>query len=85
MVFLTSGLIIASLKVFGTYPRDKDELMILRRGYMTSGNISFSSLVGIGSNIQVVDLDELTSLQNSSSPTAINESNFSSGRLQCTH
>jgi len=35
---------------------------------MTCGSISFSSLVGIGSNIQVVDLDELTSLQNSSSP-----------------
>jgi len=34
---------------------------------MTSGSISFSSLVGIGSSIQVVDLDELKSLQNSSS------------------
>jgi len=54
------------------YPSDKDNLMILRRGSMTSGIISFSSLVGIGSSIQVVDLDELTSLQNSSSPIAAN-------------
>jgi len=51
---------------------------------MTSGSISFSRLVGIGSNIQVVDLDELISLQNSSSLIAANEPNFSSGRLQCT-
>ena len=63
-------MIIASLKVFGTYPSDKDELMILRRGSVTSGSISLSSLVSIGSNIHVVDLDELTSLQNSSSPIA---------------
>jgi len=43
--FLTSGLIIASLKLFGMYPNDKDELMILRRGSLTSGMISFISLV----------------------------------------
>jgi len=28
--FLTNGLIIASFKVFSTYPSDKDELLILR-------------------------------------------------------
>jgi len=56
-----SGFIIASLKVFGKYPSDKDELMRLRRGSMSSGSISFSSLVGLGSSIQVVDLDELMS------------------------
>ena len=37
---------------------------LLRRGSVTSGSISFSGLVGIGSNIQVVDLDDLTSLVN---------------------
>jgi len=46
--------------------------MILRRGSITSESISFSSLVGIGSRIQVVDLDGLTSLLNSSSPIAAN-------------
>ena len=84
MFFLIRGLIIASLKLFGTYPSDKDELMILRRGSMISGSISFNSLVGIGSNIHVVDFDDLISLDNSSFPKAVNEFNFSSGTLQCT-
>lgn len=74
--FLTSCLIIASLKAFGTYPNDKDELMILRRGSMTSGSISFISLVGIWSNLHVVGLHDLTSLDKSSSPIEMNESNF---------
>jgi len=42
---------------FGMY-NVKDKLMILRRGSMTPGSISFSSLVGIVSNIHVVDLDQ---------------------------
>jgi len=46
---------------------------------MTSGSISFSCLFGIGSKIHVVDLDDLTSLDNSSSPIATNEWNFSQG------
>ncbi len=40
---------------------------------MTSGSTSFSSLDGIGSNIHVVGLDDLTSLYNSSSPIVENE------------
>jgi len=48
-LFLTSGLIIASLEVFGTYPNENDKLMILRRGSVTSGSISFISSVGIHS------------------------------------
>ncbi len=52
---------------------------------MTSGSTSFSSLDGIGSNIHVVGLDDLTSLYNSSSPIVENEWNCSSGDLQCTH
>ncbi len=47
------GLITANLKFLGTYPNDNDELIIAKRGSMTSGSTSFSSLDGIGSNIQV--------------------------------
>ncbi len=42
----------------GTYPNDNDELIIAKRGSMTSGSTSFSSLDGIGSNIHVVGLDD---------------------------
>ncbi len=49
---------------------------------MTSGSTSFSSLDGIGSNIHVVGLDDLTSLYNSSSPIVENEWNCSSGDHQ---
>ncbi len=77
---LIRGLITARLKVFGTYPNDNDKL-IFRRGSMTSGSTSFSSLDGIGSNIHVVGLDDLTSLYNSSSPIVENEWNCSSGDL----
>uniref|UniRef100_A0A8C2K249 Growth factor receptor-bound protein 10b n=2 Tax=Cyprinus carpio TaxID=7962 RepID=A0A8C2K249_CYPCA len=58
----------ANLKVLGTYPKDIDELIIFRRGSMTSGSTSFSSLDGIGSNIHVVGFDDLTSLYSSSCP-----------------
>ncbi len=51
------GLITANLKVLGTYPNDNDELIIAKRGSMTSGSSSFSSLVGIGnSHITVSDI-----------------------------
>ncbi len=73
------GLITANLKVLGTYPNDK--LIIAKRGSITSGSTSFSSLDGIGSNIHVVGLDDLTSLYNSSSPIVENEWNCSSGDL----
>ncbi len=56
-VFLMRGLITANLKVLGTYPND--ELIIAKRGSMTSGSTSFSSLDGIGSKIHVVGLDEV--------------------------
>ncbi len=62
------GLITANLKVLGTYPNDNDELIIAKRGSMTSGSTSFSSLDGIGLDgiIHVVGLADLTSLYNSS-------------------
>ncbi len=72
------GLIIANLKVLGTYPSDNDELIITKRGSMTSGSTYFSSLDGIGSNIHVIDLADLTSLHNSSSPIVQDECNCSS-------
>ncbi len=76
------GVITASLKVLGTCPNDNDELIITRRGYMTSGITSFRSFDGIGSNTHVVGLDYfLTSLYISSSPVVENEWNCSSGDL----
>ncbi len=78
--FIMRGLITANLKILGTYPNDNDDLIIAKRGYMTSGNTSFGSLDGIGSNIHV-GLAYLTSLYNSSSPIVENEWNCSSGDL----
>ncbi len=59
------GLLTATLNDFGTYPNDNDELIIFRRGSITSGSTSFRSLDGTGSKIQVVGLHDLTSLYNS--------------------
>ncbi len=64
-----------------TYPNDNDELIIARRGSMTSGSTSFKIFNGIGSNIHVVGLDYLTGLCNSSAPKVENECNCSSGDL----
>ncbi len=52
-----------------------------KRGYLTFGSTTFSSLDGIGSNLHVVGLADLTSLYNSSSPIVENERNCSSGDL----
>ncbi len=76
------GLLPANLKVLGTYPNDN--VIIAKRGSMTSGSTSFSSLDGLESNIHVVGLADLTSLYNSSSPIVENERNCSSGDLLCT-
>ncbi len=84
MFFLIRGLIADNLKLFGTYPNDNDKLIIAKRGSMTSGSTSFSSLDGLGYNIHVSGLADLTSLYNSSSPIVENEWNCSSGYLQCT-
>ncbi len=77
------GLITVHLKVLGTYPNE-NEIIIAKRGSMTSGSTSFTSLNGIWSNIHVVRLADLTSLYNSSSPKVENEGNCSLGDLQCT-
>ncbi len=49
---LMRGLITANFKVLGTYPNDNDKLIIAKRGSMTSGSSSFSSLDGIGSRVR---------------------------------
>ncbi len=74
------GLITATLKVLGTYPNDNGELIIAKRGSMTSVSSSFSSLDGIGSNSLVWLIEEVYS----SSPIVENEWNWSSGDLLCT-
>ncbi len=51
----------ANLKVLGTYPSDNYELIIAKRGSMTSGSTYFSSLDGIGSDMHAVALADLTS------------------------
>lgn len=43
---------------------------MLRTGSETSENNCFNNLVGIGSSIDVADLDKFVSLDSSSSPTA---------------
>jgi len=73
------GLTTASLNGLGTWPRDKDELIILRRGSSATGNNSFSCLVGIGSNKHVVGLDAVISLFSSSCPIVVKHWNCSWG------
>ncbi len=52
---------------------------------MISGSTSFSSLDGIGSNIHVVGLADLTHLFSTILPLIVeNEWNCSTGDLQCT-
>ncbi len=80
-VFLMRGLITANLKVLGTYSNDNDKLIIAKRGSMTSVSTYFSGLDGIGPNIHVVGLANVTRLYNSSSPIVGNEWNCSSGDL----
>ncbi len=64
----------------GTWPKDNDELIILRSGSSTTGN-SFSNLVGTGSNRHVVGLDAVISLFSSSCPIVVKHSNFSLGAV----
>ncbi len=73
------GLITANLKILGTCPNDNGPVIIAKRGSMISGISSFSSLDGIGSNIHVVGLNDLTRLYNSSSRIVENEWNCSPG------
>ncbi len=61
------------------WPRDNDELIILRSGSSATGNNSFSNLVGTGFNKHVVGLDAVISLFNSSCPIVVKHCSFSLG------
>ncbi len=74
MWFFNERLNNSKLEVFGAYPNDIDELIIVKITSITSGSTSFRSLDGTGSTIQVVGLDNLTSLYNSLFPIEENES-----------
>ncbi len=67
-----------------SFTNARNMFIIFRRGSITSGSTSFRSLDGTGSNIQVVGLDGLTILYNSSFQIEENEWNCSSGDLQRT-
>ena len=58
MGFLRRGLITATLKDCGTYPDNKERLIISSKEVPIKGTTSLSSLVGMGSNRQVDDFDE---------------------------
>ncbi len=75
--FLIRGLITSSLNGFG--PKDNEELIILRNGSSATGNNSFNSLVGTGSNKHVVGLDAVLSLFSSSCPIVVKQLSFSFG------
>ncbi len=74
-------LITASLNGFGTWPKDNEELIILRSGSSATGDNSFSNLVGSGSNRHVVGLDAVISLFSSSRPIVVKHCSFSLGAI----
>ncbi len=53
--------------------KDNEELIILRSGSSATGNNSFNSLVGTGSNKNVVGLDAVISLFSSSCPIVVKQ------------
>ncbi len=81
LVFLIRGLITASLNGFGTWPKDNEELIILRSDSYATGNNSFNNLVGTGSNKHVVGLDAVISLFSSSCPIVVKHCSFSLGAM----
>ena len=60
MGFLSNGLIIAVLKADGTQPEASGLLTMRRTDCSRTGRSSLKRLDGIGSNKQVVDLEEIT-------------------------
>ncbi len=62
-------------------PKDNEELIILRSGCSATGNNSFNSLVGTGSNKHVVGLDAVISLFSSSCPIVVKHCSFSLGAM----
>ncbi len=66
---------------FGTWPKDNDELIILRSGSSATGDNTFCNLVGTGSNRHVVGLDAVISLFSSSRPIVVKHCSFSLGAM----
>ncbi len=62
-------------------PKDSEEFIILRSGSSATGNNSFNSLVGTGSNKHVVGLDAVISLFSSSCPIVLKHCSFSLGAM----
>ncbi len=61
------------------WPKDNEELIILRSGSSATGNNSFNNLVGTVSNKHVVGLDAVISLFRSSCPIVVKQCSFSLG------
>ncbi len=61
--------------------RDSNPQIILRSGCSATGNNSFNSLVGTGSNKHVVGLDAVISLFSSSCPIVLKHCSFSLGAM----
>uniref|UniRef100_A0AAR2J0K3 Seizure related 6 homolog a n=1 Tax=Pygocentrus nattereri TaxID=42514 RepID=A0AAR2J0K3_PYGNA len=58
--FLIRGLITASLKALGTWPRLRDEFTIVEIGFIITGSTSLSNFDGIASSMQVMQFAEET-------------------------
>ncbi len=59
-------------KLEGTGPTESDSFMILRVGLIKAGNSSLKSFDGVGSNVHVVDLEEVTKLVRTSEESGSN-------------
>ncbi len=59
----------------------KKKLIILRSGSSATGNNSFNSLVGTGSNKHAVGLDAVMCLFSSSCPIVVKQLSFSLGAM----
>ena len=71
--FLRRGLITATLSDFGTYPIVRDAFIIFSSGLPITGKSSLTSFVGIGSNTQVEDLEDVISAVNSVCSIGVND------------
>ncbi len=66
---------------FSTWPKDNEELIILRSGSSATSNNSINDLVGTGSNKHVFGLDAVISLFSSSCPIVVKQWSFSLGAM----
>ena len=57
--FFKRGFIIATFSEFGTHPVDREPFIMFNIGGPSTGSSSFSSLVGIGSRMQLEGLEAM--------------------------